>query len=93
MTSEEDTAPETPVGFGNPPVHTRFRKGRSGNPGGRPKKKHFSGIGQALKQVLEEPCEAAGEPTTRFEALARAIVKQAEYDPRTLKLLLAHLEQ
>ena len=25
------------VGFGRPPVHTRFQTGRSGNPNGRPK--------------------------------------------------------
>ena len=25
------------VGYGNPPKHTRFRKGESGNPQGRPK--------------------------------------------------------
>jgi hypothetical protein len=25
------------VGYGKPPAHTRFRKGRSGNPGGRPR--------------------------------------------------------
>ena len=25
------------VGYGKPPVHTRFRKGQSGNPGGRPR--------------------------------------------------------
>jgi hypothetical protein len=28
---------EYEVGYGKPPVHTRFRKGRSGNPGGRPR--------------------------------------------------------
>ena len=26
-----------PVGYGKPPVHTRFKKGRSGNSKGRPK--------------------------------------------------------
>ncbi len=26
-----------PVGYGNPPKGTRFKKGRSGNPNGRPK--------------------------------------------------------
>src|SRR5206468_11223471 len=25
------------VGYGKPPAHTRFRRGRSGNPGGRPR--------------------------------------------------------
>ncbi|MGH9615100.1 MAG: DUF5681 domain-containing protein [Acidobacteriaceae bacterium] len=30
---------EFPVGYGKPPVHTRFQPGRSGNPAGRPKKK------------------------------------------------------
>src|SRR5205085_2700242 len=28
---------EHKVGYGKPPVHTRFCKGRSGNPGGRPR--------------------------------------------------------
>jgi hypothetical protein len=28
---------EQEVGYGKPPVHTRFRKGQSGNPGGRPR--------------------------------------------------------
>jgi hypothetical protein len=57
------------------------------------KRRHFSGIGDALKQALEEPCDAAAEPTTRFEALARAMVAQAERDPCALKLLLQELKQ
>jgi hypothetical protein len=32
-------SPEYEVGYGKPPVHTRFRKGQSGNPNGRPKRK------------------------------------------------------
>ena len=28
------------IGFGNPPASTRFRKGQSGNPRGRPKNRH-----------------------------------------------------
>jgi hypothetical protein len=27
------------VGYGKPPIHSRFRKGQSGNPGGRPRQK------------------------------------------------------
>src|SRR5687768_6217062 len=32
-------SPTYEVGYGKPPVHTRFRKGQSGNPSGRPKSK------------------------------------------------------
>lgn len=31
---------DEPVGYGNPPASTRFRKGQSGNPKGRPKNHH-----------------------------------------------------
>jgi hypothetical protein len=39
MTSLENKLPadEHKVGYGKPPVHTRFSKGQSGNPGGRPR--------------------------------------------------------
>jgi Family of unknown function (DUF5681) len=39
------------VGYGKPPPHRRFRKGQSGNPGGRPR-----GItgGRAMKLVVKE---------------------------------------
>jgi hypothetical protein len=39
MTSPKKKLPEEEhkVGYGKPPVHTRFRKGQSGNPGGRPR--------------------------------------------------------
>jgi hypothetical protein len=39
------------VGYGKPPVHTRFRKGQSGNPRGRPRNGE---IERARRIVLEE---------------------------------------
>ena len=33
--SGKDESAAYEVGYGKPPVHTRFRKGQSGNPGGR----------------------------------------------------------
>ncbi len=37
MTSGKNKSVPYRVGYGKPPLHTRFRKGRSGNPGGRPR--------------------------------------------------------
>lgn len=38
MTSREKQSASYDVGYRKPPVHTRFRKGQSGNPGGRPQR-------------------------------------------------------
>lgn len=40
------------VGYGRPPAETRFRKGRSGNPGGRPKGS------KSAKSLLEQALAA-----------------------------------
>ncbi len=45
------TDPDTPkTGFMNPPEHTRFKKGKSGNPQGRPRKP--KDLNTVLQQVL-----------------------------------------
>jgi hypothetical protein len=36
--SDDETPDDYEVGYGKPPKNTRFQKGRSGNPKGRPKK-------------------------------------------------------
>jgi hypothetical protein len=53
MTSREKKPPagEHTVGYGKPPIHTRFRKGMSGNPGGRPR---GMTAGRANALVLQE---------------------------------------
>src|SRR5262245_59832080 len=38
MTASETTSASYEVGYGKPPRHTRFQKGQSGNPGGRPRR-------------------------------------------------------
>jgi len=37
--TKKSPSPTYEVGYGKPPVPTRFRKGQSGNPSGRPKRK------------------------------------------------------
>src|SRR5579871_2575461 len=38
LTSPDETSAPYEVGYGKPPRHTQFRKGQSGNPGGRPRR-------------------------------------------------------
>jgi hypothetical protein len=51
MSKSRDTDYE--VGYGRPPKETQFKKGRSGNPGGRPKRPtDAAGI---FREILSEP--------------------------------------
>jgi hypothetical protein len=47
-----------PVGYMSPPEHTRFQKGKSGNPRGRPKKK--DNIFKLLQRVLKRKVRVSG---------------------------------
>lgn len=56
-------------------VETRFQRGKSGNPGGRPKR-GFSLL-RLLRKELESPC-VDGSPLTRGEMVAKRFVDMAE---------------
>jgi hypothetical protein len=67
------------VGYGNPPKHSRFRQGVSGNRKGRPKgKRNFTTV---LKEILEEKIvvEENGKrkTLTKYEAALKQLVDQA----------------
>ena len=78
---------EYEVGWGKPPEHTRFAKGRSGNPKGRPKgTKNFA---SDLREELTEPIAVKEGGVTKRITKQRAIIKRLlqralEGDPRAL---------
>jgi hypothetical protein len=61
------------VGYKHPPRHTRFRKGQSGNPRGRPK---GTGVRSAAERVLDRLVTATVDGERRRVPLTEALVLQ-----------------
>jgi hypothetical protein len=51
--AQGDGSDDYDVGYGKPPVHSRFQKGRSGNPKGKPKGK--KNVKTMIRDILFEP--------------------------------------
>lgn len=67
------------VGYGRPPVHSRFVKGRSGNPAGRPKgSRNFKT--DLIEELQERISVRAGESVKKIskqQALIKTMVNKA----------------
>ncbi|MEX2201617.1 MAG: DUF5681 domain-containing protein [Dongiaceae bacterium] len=57
-----DQAKPYKVGYGKPPVETRFKKGRSGNPYGRPRKRKSEPVNSSNAAFLELLTQEAHRP-------------------------------
>jgi len=83
------------VGYRKPPEHTRFKKGQSGNPGGRPK--GSKSIHKLLDDVLSSTVHIteAGEVKTiqQREALFKALVAKAIRGDMRASSLVINIEQ
>jgi hypothetical protein len=62
-----------PVGYKNPPVHTRFQPGQSGNPSGRPK--GSENLRTIFQRILKEEVSLREGDQTRKISKAEAIMR------------------
>jgi hypothetical protein len=79
------------VGYCKPPLHSRFKRGQSGNPRGRPP--GAKTLSTLLTEALNEPVVIAEDGGRRKISKRQAIIKQlvnrsAKGDWRAVKLLL-----
>ena len=67
------------VGFGKPPKRTQFKKGRSGNPKGRPRKKPdlYSELTKVLRENVTITVDGQQEKVTVQQALLLRLRDQA----------------
>ena len=82
------------IGYGKPPKQTRFEKGRSGNPKGRPK--GLRSIGAYLKRELDQLVTISqdGErySVTKRKAILLQLIKRAiRGNPRSMDLLMREI--
>lgn len=79
------------IGYCNPPKATQFKKGKSGNPGGRPKGSHSIQSLFAKHLGKRIPVKINGNSTTmeQREAIVTRIVEQAKAgDANAIKIVM-----
>src|SRR6516164_8897250 len=76
------------VGHGRPPLRTRFKKGQSGNPGGRRKKPLPALLADALNEPVFVTIDGERRQITKREAIVHQLVnKSTTADLRATKML------
>ena len=84
-----DSGSDDQVGPGRPPLHTRFKKGQSGNPGGRSAKTLPALLADALSETVYVTTDGRRRKITKREAIVMQMVdKSASADLRATKMLI-----
>jgi hypothetical protein len=86
-----DKEPDYEVGYGKPPRHTRFTKGQSGNPRGRPPgaKNLRTLLSEALNETVIVTENGGRRKVTKRQAIITQLVnRSATADLRAIKILL-----
>ena len=91
-----ETTADYQVGYGKPPRHTGFQKGRSGNPKGRPKgsKNLATLLTEALDEKVQVTEDGKRRRVTKRELVIKQLVnKSASADLRAIKQLTDIVER
>jgi hypothetical protein len=83
------------TGYGKPPVGTRFKKGQSGNPKGRPKgnRSFTTSVDRALQERVIINEGGRRKTVTKLDAVFKQMVnKAASGDASTLRILIPVLQ-
>ena len=96
MRRDRDKEPDYEIGYGRPPLDTRFRPGVSGNPSGRPK--GAKNLTTLVHEALSEPVIVAENGRRRKVSKRQAIIKQlinrsAQGDLKALQMLLGIMQE
>jgi hypothetical protein len=86
----EDMHPKPKIGYGNPPEHTKFKPGKSGNPSGRPK--GSQNLRTALEKIFTDKIsvriEGRSTKVTRLEAIFMQHMSKALHgDPKAMQTI------
>ena len=80
-----------PVGYGKPPIHSRFQKGQSGNPSGKPKKvlSHAEIMARELDTKVTITEDGKKKRVTKREVMHKATLQKAmKGDLKAAKMVL-----
>jgi hypothetical protein len=95
MPHDHGAEPDYEVGYGRPPLHTRFKPGVSGNPSGRPK--GATNLATLVQDLLNEPVVVNENGRRRKLSKLRAMIKQlinrsASGDLKAMQTLLRPMQ-
>jgi hypothetical protein len=84
------------VGYGKPPEHSRFKKGQSGNPRGRPRgsKNMATLVGEALDEKVTVTDNGRRRKVSKREIIVTQLVnRSAQADLKAMQILLGMVQE